>query len=388
MEYELPLILSRCPEIEGDEIGLDRGIVVIPKSHESWLNDKQLINYKEHRVRFLSWLWNVGKDVERATGYSEYTVYGSAYRTARFDRWRWEHCGGYSMPPSEEEAQAFVEWLAFDYDQSETAKGKLQEGVRRYNKWLQHDKNYDEWEYDYRFDSSGGNHQPQDFLSREERRKVRQAVLTIGDIPSPGAVHGEEREGWLTHLGHLLDKPRDTIDDSDWKTVDGWKEPSLVSTSLDAGLRPVEVRSASVRWVDLQNGVLRIPKQDSSKNVGNWTVSLKDETVAYLERWLEERDQYDRYADTEVLWLTARSNRYGSKSLRRLLHRLCDEAGIETANRKMSWYTIRHSVGTYMTKERGLAAAKAQLRHRNPMTTMKYDQVPVEDRRDALNRMG
>jgi integrase len=54
----------------------------------------------------------------------------------------------------------------------------------------------------------------------------------------------------------------------------------------------------------------------------------------------------------------------------------------------MSWYTIRHSVGTYMTKERDLAAAKAQLRHKNPMTTMKYDQVPVEDRRDALNRMG
>ena len=41
-----------------------------------------------------------------------------------------------------------------------------------------------------------------------------------------------------------------------------------------------------------------------------------------------------------------------------------------------------------MTKERGLAAAKAQLRHSNPMTTMKYDQVPVEDRREALDKMG
>lgn len=54
----------------------------------------------------------------------------------------------------------------------------------------------------------------------------------------------------------------------------------------------------------------------------------------------------------------------------------------------MSWYTIRRSVGTYMTKERDLAAAKAQLRQKNPMTTMKYDQVPLEDLRDALNRMG
>jgi len=94
-------------------------------------------------VRFLPWLLSVGKDTERATDYSKYTVYGSAYRTARFDKWRWEHCGGCSMPPSEEEAQEFVERFAFEYDQSETAKGKLQEGVRRYNKWLRHEKNHD-----------------------------------------------------------------------------------------------------------------------------------------------------------------------------------------------------------------------------------------------------
>ena len=69
------------------------------------------------------------------------------------------------------------------------------------------------------------------------------------------------------------------------------------------------------------------------------------------------------------------------------LHQLCDEAGIETANRKMSWYTIRHSVGTYMTREEDLAAAQTQLRHKSRKTTMKYDQVPIEDRRDALERI-
>lgn len=171
------------------------------------------------------------------------------------------------MPPSEGEAQAFVEWLAFEYDRSETAKGKLQEGVRRYNKWLRHGKNYDEWEYDYRFDSSGGNHQPQDFLSREEQKRIRQAVLTIGEIPSPGDVHGDEGEGWLTHLGHLLNKPRDAINDDDWETIEGWKEPSLVSASLDTGFRPAEVRHASIHWVDVQNSVLRfrrrIPRKTS-----------------------------------------------------------------------------------------------------------------------------
>lgn len=53
----------------------------------------------------------------------------------------------------------------------------------------------------------------------------------------------------------------------------------------------------------------------------------------------------------------------------------------------MSWYAIRHSVETYMTREEDLAAAQAQLRHKSEQTTMKYDQTPVEDRKDALNRM-
>lgn len=41
-----------------------------------------------------------------------------------------------------------------------------------------------------------------------------------------------------------------------------------------------------------------------------------------------------------------------------------------------------------MTREEGLAAAQAQLRHKSEQTTMKYDQTPVEDRKDALERMG
>jgi len=41
-----------------------------------------------------------------------------------------------------------------------------------------------------------------------------------------------------------------------------------------------------------------------------------------------------------------------------------------------------------MAREEGLAAAQAQLRHRRQETTMKYDQASVEDRRNALDRMG
>jgi integrase len=41
-----------------------------------------------------------------------------------------------------------------------------------------------------------------------------------------------------------------------------------------------------------------------------------------------------------------------------------------------------------MAREEGLAAAQAQLRHKSEQTTMKYDQAPIEDRKEALERMG
>jgi hypothetical protein len=41
-----------------------------------------------------------------------------------------------------------------------------------------------------------------------------------------------------------------------------------------------------------------------------------------------------------------------------------------------------------MTHEGDLAAAQAQLRHKSAETTMKYDQTPVENRRDVLDELG
>ena len=134
--------------------------------------------------------------------------------------------------------------------------------------------------------------------------------------------------------------------------------------------------------------MLRIPREESSKNTENWIVGLRSRKARALENWLEEREAYEKYEGRDELWLTRRANPYQSQSLRYLLKRLCETAGIPTESRQMSWYAIRHSVGTYMTREEDLAAAQAQLRHKSEQTTMKYDNAPVEDRKDALNRMG
>ena len=94
---------------------------------------------------------------------------------------------------------------------------------------------------------------------------------------------------------------------------------------------------------------------------------------------------YDKYEDSDRLWLTRHENPYTGKSLKVLLDNLREIAGIE---REFTWYAIRHSTGTYMAQKEGLAAAQSQLRHMREETTMKYDNVSTERRQEALERMG
>jgi integrase len=167
----------------------------------------------------------------------------------------------------------------------------------------------------------------------------------------------------------------------------GWKIASIVMTSLDAALRPVEVGRARREWVDVDNAVLRIPVEDSSKNKDNWRAALTSRTATALDNWLEERADNSMYDDTDNLWLTREATPYGSRSLSRLLSRLAAEAGIDERGRSLTWYAIRHSTGTALVDERDLKAAKDQLRHKSPKTTMKYDNVDVDTRRNALDNI-
>lgn len=365
MSLDRPNQLQRYTIDDRLEEHTGQSIIIVPEDNQQELTDKEHLDYYEYRGSFLTWLLKLGKNPEKAKGYSPYSVYNTGYRTAEFDRWAWERHGGYSVPPTQEDATQFMEEVALS-SVSESTKGKKLEALLRYSKWLQDRFGEDEWEFSWNFNSSGGNHQPQDFLSIRERRAVRQAALSMDGNPAYGV---EDKDALDTNHG-------------------SWKFTSLVWTSLDAALRPVEVGKARTYWIDTENRVLRIPKAESSKNEGNWTVSLTRRTAYALKAWLEERANHPRYEDTDRVWLTREGNPYKAKELRRILHRLCETAGIPTENRQMSWYTIRHSVGTHMTKERDLAATKAQLRHKSSHTTMKYDQVPVEDRRDALDRMG
>ena len=365
---------------------LSDDVPLLTEPSEKRLSERQRADYRMHRKDVLEWVATFGKDPDRVEGYSDSTVRRTAYRLDKFYRWVWdEH--GYTTSVTTEHADQYLRELAAE-DLSNTHKNNVVSSLKRLFKWQANERGGEEWEPDFRFQTSHSPTQPKDFFTREERAKLREAALEYGSIPAYNDLAPHERSRWKAHLAQRFEKPKSEVTPADWDRANGWKVPSLVWTSLDTGLRPVEVERASVDWVDLDNGVLRIPAEESSKSADNWIVGLTDRTTESLRRWLNERSNYQKYDGTKSIWLTREGNPYQTYSLRYLLGRLCEEAGIDTTGRTISWYTIRHSVGTILTREEDLAATQAQLRHRSIQTTMRYDQAPVEDRKDALDRMG
>jgi len=363
------------------------GIKLVTAPSTEYLNDRQLSDYRSQRTACLRWLLRFGKDPDHVEGYAFETVRARASRMDMFYRWVWETESQYVASPTHDHADEYMKALAYR-DTSNADKSNHQKAVQMIFKWREHEHGINTWQPAISFSTSDSASQPKDFFTREERSRLRDAALEYGSVPGYNDLSPAARDRWRAYLAQRFEKPKSEVTAEDWERANGWKTPSLVATSLDTGLRPIEVGRARTYWVDVNNQVLRIPKAESSKNRENWVVSLHSRTADMLSRWLNERDTYPEYDDTDALWLTREGNVFSSPSLKYVLGRLCDLAGIDTEGRTVSWYTIRHSVGTYMTREEGLAAAQIQLRHQSEQTTMKYDQAPVEDRRNALDRMG
>lgn len=146
MNLEKPNTLERCPGFDSDMIEPNRTITIVRKNQRDFLSDKGAVDYYEYRKPFLTYLLRMGKDPEKAKGYSPYTVCQTGHRTARFDLWVWENRGGYKAPSDQDDARAYMEEVAFR-DVTESTKGKTMGSLGRYSKWLQHKYNRNEWEF-------------------------------------------------------------------------------------------------------------------------------------------------------------------------------------------------------------------------------------------------
>lgn len=363
------------------------GIVLVSEKAAEFLNPKQEITYREHQRELAEWMLNLGKNPSKADGYSYSTAKTRMNRLDMFYRSVWCEEDRYVQHMTTDHADAWMRELA-KKDFKESTKNHYQKSVKTLFKWQRDARNRNvEWEPEIEYSDPSTNYQPRDYLTKRDRRKLRQAAMDYGTIPHYNIVTPDERKQWKTYLAQRLQKPKDEISKEDWHRANSFKYTSMIHTALDAGLRPIEINRANVSWLDIDNGVLRIPREESSKNRENWIVALKEETVSMLKRWLDERDAREKYDRRDALWLTKRSNRYDKDSFRDVFRRIAQEANLDLENRDLTPYSIRHSTATYVASEEGLAVAAEQCRHKSKRTTEKYEHSSIERQQDAVNNI-
>ncbi|MFB6091926.1 MAG: tyrosine-type recombinase/integrase, partial [Haloquadratum sp.] len=349
------------------------------------LNQRQLTAYREYRRDLLTWMRDLGKNPDRGKGYAAGTVYNRAYRIDAFYRWLWEDADGYTTHLTHEDCDRYCREL-LKRDCSDSHRATAQKALKTLCRFHECERGLDEWDPEITFTGASPSRQPRDYFTREERGRLREAALEYGSVPHYNSLTSAERTTWKRHLAQRFGVPMADVGPDHFERANGWKVPSLIQTALDAGLRPKEVHRATVGWVDVDNEVLRIPPEDATKSNDAWTVAIRTQTAEALQRWLHERECYEKYDDADALWLTREGNPYGSTALNRLLENLCEEADIDTSHRDLTFYAIRHSVGSFLTDERDLEAARVQLRHGRP--TGRAGSDGVADAIDAPIRIG
>ncbi|RCU48346.1 hypothetical protein DU504_14170 [Haloplanus salinus] len=89
------------------------GIILVPAPTRQRLNEKQRVNYRDHRRRFVRWLLAFGKDPDTAEGYARDVVERRAHDTEAFYRWVWDHrADGYTTVITTDQADELVEEYA------------------------------------------------------------------------------------------------------------------------------------------------------------------------------------------------------------------------------------------------------------------------------------
>jgi len=209
---------------------------VLTENSAGQLNDRQRLDYRQEREACLTWLLGMGKTPKRAEGYARSTVSNRAYRMDKFYRWVWQEEGGYTVAVTHDHGNDWLRELAIE-DTSAAHKNNCFKALQMLFNWREYEHGMDPFEPEFRFQTEATS-SPRDYLTREERTAIREAALEYGSIPAYNDLTPSARERWKRYLAQRLEKPIEDITPTEWNRVNGWAIPSLVWTSLDAGLRP------------------------------------------------------------------------------------------------------------------------------------------------------
>lgn len=283
---------------------IDEG-TLITEPTEQMLNKRQLLDYWTHRRKCLEWLLAAGKDPETTEGDAFQTVADRAYRMDVFYRWVWEQEDRYTTNVTHNHDNDWLYHSAHP-DKSNAHKDNCLKALQMLSKWREYEHNFPRVNQNFHSPRKVVRQLPATTLQNPRENRFVKLHWNTVQLPDIRICHHRSAHGGEHILHNDLrnqgQQSKAEISQSDWSRKNSWKILSLIWVSLDAGLRPIEVERAVTSWVDIENSVLRIPKEE--KNYDHWIVGLKDKTSDILSRWLSERNVGKKYDNINRLWLT------------------------------------------------------------------------------------
>lgn len=371
---------------------------VLQNMYQETLGQRRKTDFFAEMNDFLEWMLTSGLSptARNPTGYEPSTATNNLKRLGRTLPRLWKEHGGYTLIVTNDLADWYVEQLEDDEitkdsgePYAESTKRKHACAVFAYKRWRADQRGGDVWRPHTLFDNEQRERPMADPITLDERKALREAVLEYESVTQYNNCTPEERDRIRALLAQRLGKPKSEVTPSDWKDANRcWKYPSLFHVTLDTALRPIEIERAKVGWVNLEANRLEIPKDESTKNDVCWETPFNSRTGVSLEKWMEQRAADPAYDDTELLWLTREGNAFTSGPLGNRLRSLMEEAGIAIAGRDISWYSLRHSLATYLaTITNNIEEIRRQLRHKCIESTLRYIHPPDESVRDHLAQL-
>jgi integrase len=279
----------------------------------SKISPRHVNDYEDFKTSYVGWFANIGKNPNKNIGYSENTVEQISMKTDQMFRYFWKVNNGYVTVLDPQDADELMKSVERgDWGNANILTFK--KTVKRYFKWLKHEKDTDHTGWDCPIEVSEKKRTQRDYFRRHEFDDLYNATLSHGSVKNYGECTPDDRAAFKTVLAQRFEIPAEEVGRQEFNRANSWKIPSLIATTLDVGLRPVEIGNAKVSWVNLADKSIDIPAKEATKSDNDWKCSISTKTSRTLRRWLDERKAYSKYDDSDNLWLNRIGNAYTSSS--------------------------------------------------------------------------